>query len=143
MNSQDITTVLAIWGAVLSTFLAAMRSWEIWRNRTRLEVGYNFTSSPSIGNEIIIRNLVASPVLITYWELQWRPKGWFSRKLLKTILPNEFSQDLKLDGHSSTTLSFKDQEYFATDTPTPEPSRIFLRLSVAGKTRPILKRVYG
>jgi len=134
---------LAAWGAALSTILAVVKFWEIWRNRTRIEVSYNFTGSPDIGNEVIIRNLTGTPILITYWELLWRHKSWFRWKQSKEISPNESFEDLKLGGHSNIKLTFREQDHFDWGSSAVGNDRIYLRLQIAGKTNPILRKVYG
>jgi len=134
---------LAVWGVVLSTILAGVKFWEIWKNRTRIEVSYNFTGSSDIGNEVIIRNLTGTPILITYWELLWRHKSWFRWKQSKEINPDEFFEDLKLGGNSSIKLTFREQDYFDWGSSALGNDRIFLRLRIAGKAKPILRKVYG
>ena len=57
---------LALWGAALSSLLAVVKFWEIWRNRRRVEISHSF-SSQEMGNEVTIRNLSSTPQIITYW----------------------------------------------------------------------------
>ena len=134
---------LAVWGAILSTVLAVVKLWEIWKDRTRIEVSHNFTGSPDIGNEVIIRNLTGTPLIFTYWELIWRHKRRFRWKQSKEITPNEFFQDLKVGGHSSIKLSFREQDYFDWGVSALGNDRIYLRLHIAGKAKPIVRKVYG
>ncbi len=135
--------LIAIWGAGLSTILAFVKFWEIWQNRIKIEVSYNFTSNPDIGNLVIIRNLSSTPIIITYWELLWCKWGWFCRKPADNIGPDEFNEDLKLSGHSSTKLTFLERDHFDWSSSALGKNKIYLRLHVAGKARPILKKVYG
>jgi hypothetical protein len=133
---------LAVWGAALSTILALVQFWEIWRNRSRIEVGHNFTSHPEIGNEVIIRNLGQAPVLITYWELLWRHRGLFRWKQTREIHADEFFEDLKLNGHSTDKLVFNQQNSFDWSRSALGKDQIYLRLHIAGKARPIIRKVY-
>jgi hypothetical protein len=50
MGLDSPTTLIAWWGAGLSTLLAIIKVWEIWRDRFQLDVSYNFRSDGNIGN---------------------------------------------------------------------------------------------
>src|ERR1700690_736717 len=95
MKDQSVD-YLAMWGAVLSTLLALVNFWELWTSRSRIDISYNFTGSEDIGNEVIIRNLGGTPLLITYWELLWRHRHWFLWKQSRQLSPDECFEDLKL-----------------------------------------------
>jgi hypothetical protein len=60
--------LIAWWGAGLSTLLAAVKLFELWRDRFRVDVSYNFTGN-DIGNDIIIRNLSSRPMILAHWDL--------------------------------------------------------------------------
>lgn len=135
--------LLAVWGAVLSTFLAVAKLREIWINRTQVEVSHNFAGSSDIGNQVIIRNLTGTPLLITYWELLWRHRSGFGWKQSKSIGPGEYFEDLKLGGHASIKLVFRDQDYFDWGVSALGNDRIYIRLHIAGKAKPVLRKVYG
>ena len=134
---------LAVWGAVLSTLLAAVKVWELWKTRVRIEVGYNFSGNESIGNEVIVRNLSGTPLIITYWELIWRQRTQFAWKQSNTIGPEEDNDDIKVGAHSSVKLSFRDANHFDWGVSALGHRKIFLRLHLAGRSRPILRKVYG
>src|SRR5258706_4511466 len=140
MELMETKDVVAVWGAGLSTILAVVKILEVWRSRTRIEVSYNFTSSSDIGNEVIIRNVTGTPLLVTYWELVWRHRSWFRWKQSKTIGPHEFYQDLKIPGHSSATLEFREQDYFDTRASSLGSDQIYVRLHIAGKSKPIVRK---
>jgi len=133
---------LAVWGAVLSTLLALVKFWEIWTSRSRIEISHNFTGSQDIGNQVIIRNLGGTPLLITYWELLWRHRRWLRWKQSRAISADEYFEDLPLGGYTSITLSFRDQDYFDWGMSAIGNDGIYLRLHIAGKKRPILRNVY-
>jgi len=134
---------LAVWGAALSTLLAVAKFWEMWKGRTRIEVSYSFAGDEAIGNEIIIRNLAATPILITYWELRWLHRSWFRWKQSGGKYPEEAFGDLKLGGHSSTKIVFREEDHFDWGASALGNRKIFIRLHIAGKTRPVQKKVYG
>ena len=139
----DGTILLAAWGAFLSTLLAAVKLWEFWRSRLRLDIGYNFTSSDQIGNEIIIRNLSSTPFLITYWELLWRERTFLRWKESPLISPDEDNEDIRVGPHSSIKLTFREQDHFNSGTSALRGRSIFIRLYIAGRFRPLLRKVYG
>lgn len=136
-------TPLAIWGAALSTFLAGIKAWEVWRARVRIEIGYKFTSDVNIGNDIILRNLSGTPLLVTYWELVWRKRGLLGWKESHIDSPEDGNTDIKINSHSSITLTFKELSYFSTSYDALAGRKIFVRLYIAGRSRPIMRKVCG
>lgn len=142
MLSLQIKDVVAIWGAGLSTLLACVKLWELWKSRSRIEVSYNFTGTEDIGNEIILRNLSATPLLITWWDLLWQHRRWLRWNESKRISPDEFFEDLVLNGHSSSRLSFQGPTYFDWDYGSLGRDSIYIRLHIAGRSKPVLVKVY-
>ena len=133
---------IAVWAAVLSTILALIKIWEIWKTRIRIEVSYSFMGIPEEGNQVIIRNLSPTPIIITYWDLQWRKRKLFIKPTF-TIGPNEFNEDIKISGHTSHKLIFRDQDHFDWGPSSLGKNKIYLLLHIAGKKWPSLKKVYG
>lgn len=133
---------MAVWGAVLSTILAVAKLWEMWRDRFRLEVGYNFTSSADIGNQIFVRNLAAQPVIVCYWELLWVSGHWPVRKYSYVSSPEEDAHDFRIEPHSSMTLNFREQNHFDSGLAATNDRRLCLRVHLAGR-RSVLCPVYG
>lgn len=132
---------IAWWGAGLSTFLAAVRVWEMWRDRFQIDIGYNFTSNPDIGNEIIIRNLSARPAILSYWQVLYGSGTWPFRKY--SAIDSELEiNDIRLEPHSSTTLSFSEESNFSSSHSHLKGRKIYMRLCFAGK-RSILRQIYG
>jgi hypothetical protein len=135
---------LAVWGALLSTLLAVVRIWELWRSRRRIEVSYNFRDTQN-GNEVIIRNLNATPVVVCYWELAWLKLQWcgLKKKEIKCIIPDSDFSDIPIPPFGSTKLIFADENYFAWNARALGDTAIFLRIKLAGEKRAWLMRVYG
>ena len=133
---------LAWWGAGLSTLLAAVKLWELWRDRFRLDIGYSFTGSPDIGNEIHIRNLSGTPIILGYWELFYRPHLWPIKKDCSIDSPGADACDIRIEPHSSKTFSFREMDHFNWGWKAMKGRRIYIRLYIAGR-RPLTKRVYG
>lgn len=69
MTGSTGSTLIAWWGAVLSTLLALAKLGELWRDRFQVEISFNFTSNPEIGNEILVRNLSSRTFILADWEL--------------------------------------------------------------------------
>ncbi len=141
-DRSDQMTFLAWWGACLSTFLAVVKLWEIWRDRFRLDISYNFTSLPEIGNDIFVRNLTASPIILSSWELLWFSGRWPFWKQVDSLTPPWDAGDTRIEAHSSLTLTFTGQNHFDCGVKALEGRRIYLRLYIAGR-RAVLRKVYG
>jgi hypothetical protein len=133
---------IALWGAVLSTALVITKFIEMWSARSRIEVSYSFASDPAVGNEVIIRNLSGTPIIITYWELLWLEKKWFRWKTHNGEFPDNGGEDIKIGGHSSTKLVFRDQYHFSWNEKSLGSSKIYLKLHIAGKSKPVMEKVY-
>ena len=140
---QDVTVteILGVWGAVLSTFLAGVKLWEIWRDRHRIEIGRVFTSDESIGNTISIRNLSSRAFLISYWELVYST-GWWPFRKLEAFRSQDFDvNDQKVEAYSTYKLTFSDQDYFGSSPKALKDRKIYIRICVAGR-KPVLMLVY-
>lgn len=132
---------IAWWGAILSTLLAMVKIFELWRDRFRIDVGYMFTGNIDQGNDIHIRNLSGKPIILGYWELFYRPNFWPLQKDSYIVSPESEACDLKIEPHSSKTFNFSGPDHFSWDSKTMKGRRIYIRLYIAGR-RPVLKRVY-
>lgn len=141
MEAQGLNYI-AWWGAGLSTLLALVKLWELWRDRFRLDIGYNMTSSPDIGNEIHIRNLSGTPIILAYWELFYRSHSWPLKKDTPIASPGPEACDLRIEPHSSKTFSFREMDHFDCGWKAMKGKRIYMRLYIAGR-RSVVKRVYG
>lgn len=76
MTAEPQAVLLAWWGAILSTILACIKIWEVWRDRFQIDVSYYFSGNESIGNTVRIRNLSMRPCILEYWELLYRSGHW-------------------------------------------------------------------
>lgn len=133
---------IAWWGAGLSTLLALVKFWEIWQDRFRIDIGYDFTSDPEIGNKIHIRNLAGKPIMIVYWELFYRSHWWPLRKDAHINSPELDTGDVRIAGHSSKTINFREWDHFNTGGKAMQGRHIYIRLHIAGR-RKIVKKVYS
>jgi len=128
-----MTGYIAWWGAALSTLLAAIKVWELWRDRFRIDVGYDFTSSAEIGNEIHIRNLAGHPIILSFWELELNAGRWPFRKTGFLIFREPGGGDIRIEPHSTHTLRFQEENHFDWGYKALNGRRIYLRLHIAGR----------
>ncbi|MGH1429555.1 MAG: hypothetical protein ACRBB4_00390 [Neptuniibacter sp.] len=126
----------------MSTLLALVKLFELWRDRFRINVGYGFTGDIHQGNDIHIRNLSGKPIILGYWELFYRPHLWPLRKDSYIASPEADAYDLKIEPHSSKTFNFSGPDHFSWGRESMKGRRIYIRLHIAGR-KPVLKRVYG
>jgi hypothetical protein len=133
---------IAWWGAGLSTLLAFVKLWELWRDRFRIDIGYGFTGDPGMGNDIHIRNLAGKPIILGYWELFYRSNWWPLRKDSHIDSPGPDAHDVRIEGHSSKTINFSGIDHFDWGWKAMKGRRIYIRLHIAGR-RPKVKKVYG
>lgn len=87
MHDVTLSVILGAWGAALSTMLAGIKIWEIWRDRHRVEIGYSFVDDETVGNSISIRNLSGRAFILSYWELLYGSGRWPFRKFSELRSP--------------------------------------------------------
>lgn len=133
IRGMPMTNFIAWWGAGLSTLLATVKLWELWRDRFRIEVGYDFTSSPEIGNEIHIRNLAGHPIILSFWELELSSRRWLPRKTDSILFREPGGGDIRVEPHSTHTLRFQEDQHFDWGYKMLKGRRIYIRLHIAGR----------
>jgi len=141
MESTGVNYI-AWWGAALSTLLALVKLWELWRDRFRIDVDCNLTSMPEIGNQIFVRNLSANPMILSYWELLHGSGVWPFLRFSVFESPGPDANDIKIEPHSSKTFKFAEANYFGSGHKFLQGRKIYMRLYVAGR-RPVVKKLYG
>jgi len=74
----DLAPWVALWGAVVSTVLAAVRLWEFQnQKRITLDSTYVFRGHPDLDDEIVIANLSLLPVSCFRLEVLSGDRKWF------------------------------------------------------------------
>ncbi|WP_045419311.1 hypothetical protein [Vibrio jasicida] len=134
--------IIALWGAGLSTLLAVVKLWELWIARRRVEISYGFVGDPEIGNDIIIRNLSSTPIIISYWELLFCERNAFGWKIYRNENPAEDTCDLCIASHSSKKINFSGSDYFQWNHKALDGKRLYFKFHIAGKRRPIKHLLY-
>lgn len=138
----SLTTILAVWGALVSTLLAGVKLWEAWRARFRVEVVASLTGSEDLGHTVSVRNLASKPVILGYWQILRISGRWPFQKEKCLVSPGENANDTSIPAHSALSLCFRDEEHFAWGPASLKGDRIFIRLHFAGR-RPMLRKVVG
>jgi len=133
---------VAIWGAALSTLLAAR---EIYRARLNIEVGFTFTGDVNgLGNKIFVRNLSGKAVIITYYQIQVCRKKFFWWELVDSkVEADEYFSDLIVPPHSSVTLHFYGADYFDTSLDHKNKEGMFLYMVIPGRRRPLKVKIWS
>jgi hypothetical protein len=142
MSAVSPVILVAWWGAGLSTLLAILKIWEIWRDRFQLDVSYSFTSDENIGNEILIRNLSSRPFILKYWELLYGSGRWPRRKFEPIEHAEHDAGDSRIEPHATLTLHFADAQHFSWGHEALKGRKIYIRIHIAGR-KPILRLVYS
>jgi len=136
----SFTTLLAVWGAFLSTVLAVVKLREVWQARFRVEVKASLTASEEAGNTVSIRNLAGKPLILGYWEVLRISGRWPFRKEECLVSPDEYACDCSIAAHSALPLYFTEQDHFDWGPGSLQGDRLFIRLHFAGR-RPILRKL--
>ena len=134
-----LTTIVAIWGAFLSTVLALFKIREEWEKRQlRIEVDGTFTSSAEIGHRIDVRNLGATAIILTHWQVVSMRGWWLFRKAIPMEQAEFDAGDIRIGAMDSHSLRFAEADHFSY-----VGRKIWIRLYVAGRNRPELRKVFG
>jgi hypothetical protein len=141
MIATESATLIACWGAGLPTLLAVVKFWELWNNRFRIEVSYNFASNPDIGNTILIRNLTGVPIILSFFEILYGSGYWPYQKFEDIVYPENAVRDHKIESHSTLELLFTRENHFSWNNNALKGRKIYVRLHIAGR-KPILKPIY-
>jgi hypothetical protein len=142
--AESGSALIAWWGAGLSTLLAIVKVFELWRDRFRIDVSATFRDRTH-DNEVLIRNLSSRPYILAHWELLYCSGHWpRTRRSFETIVSNDDfnAGDHQIGPNATHTLQFTDEYYFPWEPSVLNGRRIFIKLYVAGR-KPILRQVYA
>jgi len=131
--------IIAIWGGVVSTILAIIQIRGFWKDRFKLNISLGLNCPDFKQNLITITNLFSRPITISNFELFWS-KNINDADDFKR-LSTGFEQDccITIPAHSPRKLVFDDEYYFSV---SPNKGRLYLKLSILGRKKPILKSLY-
>lgn len=144
MITFDVINFLAILGGTLSSIFAFIKIYEFWKKRPRLCVTYHLTGSPDIGNTITIENPSDHSFIINYWELVWknRLKFWLKDELCMSPDLDYGFQNFTIEPHSSHPIHFMDQYHFKWGASTIDKGKLYIKLSISGREKPLQLLVY-
>lgn len=130
-TNSTLTQVLALWGALLSTFLAGVKFWELWDKRLKINVSAVWTGSEEVGHTITIRNLSSFSVILAGWEVLYRQPHFFTSQE-ELVEESGFDwNDITIKSASTFPLEFTGEYHFSTHK-TLEGKSIYIKLYFAG-----------
>jgi hypothetical protein len=141
MTNLPAATLPAWWGAILSSILAMVKGWELWRGRFRVEIDSHFREHE---NRIFIRNLSPRPVLVAHWEVFYVSGIWPFRKETYICSMLEMSADASgftIAPTDTHLLHFEEEWYFSTKPSFLKGCSVYIRLYFPGR-RKICRRIY-
>jgi hypothetical protein len=143
MNISVTSTDFVAWlGVGLSTLLALVKLYELWRDRFRVEVTYNFAGDEEVGNVVLIQNLSDKPFILAHWELFYASRC-FHRWRMEPIGRCEFDEvGQRIAPFATVKLRFSGADYFSWDANTLRNRKVYVRLHLAGR-RSLVRVVYG
>ncbi len=97
---------------------------------------------PEIGNDIIIRNLSGTPIIISYWELLFCERKGFKWTAYRNENPAEDTHDICIPAYASTKINFSGADYFEWGHKALGGKRLYFKFYIAGKRNPIKRLVY-
>lgn len=127
-------------GLFLSVVLAAVKIWELVRDRARVQVDAMFSTSVSVGNEIRIRNVSPKSLILVHWELFYRSRNPLRRRAAPIAIADSIA-GATIAPASEHALTFNDQDYFSTNVSALNGRGVYVRLWFAGR-RPTWRKVY-
>jgi hypothetical protein len=141
MKPETMALIVAAWGAILSTLLAGIKVWGVWRDRHRIDVAYSFATDENVGNTISIRNLAGRPLILSYWELLYGTGTWPLKNFEAMQWPDHDHGDQKMETYSVYPLTFSGGNHFDWSSKALKGRKIYIRLHFAGR-KPIVRLVY-
>jgi hypothetical protein len=140
-SKMGLNDWIAIWGALLSTVLAAIKIAEWWRDRIQLDISFTCTTSEYEGNSIVIRNLYSMPIIITYWEI-FLAKNLWDKSDNEPIESADFDAgDQVVAAHASVHWNYSEARFFSTSEKVLKGRSIFLKLYIAGR-KSVVRKLY-
>lgn len=131
------TIIVAYWGASLSTLLFLVRVYDEYeKRRLRIEIAGSSFGTPELDDLLDIRNFGSKPIILTYWELI----------SLSGIWPRREEQFLTDAGHGYPTygdiqIGAQESHRVELDCKLPTRTAAYVRLRIAGRNKPILKKI--
>lgn len=140
---------LNTFGSYVAFGLAALKVLEFFRDRKpKLSLEALLRGHTELGHDLLLINSSKVPACIYYYELIWvqprrltRYVGLFRKEVGYGFSLEDNLADVKVDGYSTATLNFSDQDHFEWG-PKME-NDLYLKISMVGRKRPLWFWVTG
>lgn len=134
-----ITTILAIWGSVLSTSLLGFKIWEVRRDRFKLSSSLGINVGGPDRDVIAITNDYKNPITIDGFELFWakKLKDENTHKYVETGLEQECH--ILVAAYATKQLIFAEEYSFGI---RPDGGNLYIRLHIAGRKKWVTQILY-
>ena len=135
---MNIQLILSIWGAGLSTILATVHLFSLYRDRTRLSTSYHFGANEGKSDDIIVYNIGNRDLLVNDYHLYFASfRNSSKKKYLEKTFPDE-STYYTLKANDKIKLSFADQERISF--PKDGDNTLYIELTIVGRrSKKVLK----
>lgn len=134
-QNLEISQLLGIWGALLSTILFILKLCETWEQRFKIEVSSITRGCVDLGHDISIKNLSSKPVLLEYLELYYK-KGCFPFSKCNYIWsPEDSWLNARIEPSDSKVYNFSQGDYFSLSG-----KNVYMKLHFAGR-KPFVKKI--
>lgn len=145
ITAGQLSGLLALWGAGVSTGLAGIKIWEtFWRDRIKIESTYSISFDGEWPHRITVANMSSVPVQVSAAELYWVPNFFpLKRRHPSIATPDSFyTTTFRIDGHSSHAFVFEGKDKFDVSSETTEGRKLYIYLHIFGRSRPKRLLVY-
>ncbi|SDE86792.1 hypothetical protein SAMN05216464_110117 [Mucilaginibacter pineti] len=105
------TLQIAIYGAAVSSLLAFVKFYELWRDRFRMETYLNI-DGPDQDKEIVFINLSSKPIYVKYIELFWAKSSPDEKNAEIVNFDRDIGSGFQLAGHTTQKLAFTEANNF-------------------------------
>ncbi|WP_316811346.1 hypothetical protein [Pedobacter heparinus] len=134
MTRDDV----AIYAAVLSTFLLMIKLWEMWRDRFRLEAWLDIYG-PMENKDLMIVNLSKTPIHIKNITLFWAKSTLKIRKRNYITFDYDLAINIQIGPHATKSLLFKDENSFPINS---NQGDLYACFEIAGRKFSCIKKIY-
>lgn len=134
---------LALWGALLSTLLAALKIRETWSARRRIVVSSSLSTGPGGDHRLQLTNLSGNPILLRTWAIVPTRKFLFWRvaegRLLYVSGRSGAAEIVAPHGQLEIMIGASWHLEWQTAEALKRPP--YLQLFLEGRERPLLVRI--
>src|SRR5258708_7207612 len=125
-----LTTLIAIYGGVLSTFLAFLKFRETWQDRFRITT--LLTSGED--NQVHITNLYHKPITLINYELFWASNKSSEEGYHAIDTGSDDCCNIAIAPGETKRLQFLEQYSFSLGN---KKGKLFIRMYIAGRKKPV------